>query len=153
MEGGDAEADDLCMASTASGITDTQRDREAELVRQHLPLVDYAVNDMASRVPRHVTRSDLVSAGLEGLAQAARSFDPDRGIAFDRYASTRIKGSLLDELRRRDWASRSVRAKARKVNSVADELTVRMGRTPTTQEIAEWDPLESTCRHASLSIL
>jgi RNA polymerase sigma factor for flagellar operon FliA len=114
-----------------------QRSREDELVRAHLPLVNYVVNEMANRVPRHVARADLVSAGMEGLAQAARCFDADRGIAFDRYASTRIKGALLDELRRRDWASRSVRAKARKVNAVIDDLTVRLGRVPTTAEIAE----------------
>ena len=85
---------------------------EDNLVRQHLPLVQYVVSEVAHRVPSHVSRSDLVSAGMLGLAQAARSFDPERGIAFDRFASTRIRGALLDELRGRDWASRSVRARA-----------------------------------------
>ena len=75
--------------------------------------MQYVVSEIAHRIPSHVTRSDLVSAGMLGLAQAARSFDPERGIAFDRFASTRIRGALLDELRGRDWASRSVRARAR----------------------------------------
>jgi RNA polymerase sigma factor FliA len=125
------------MAKSGSGISAEQRIREDELVRKYLPLVGYAVNEMATRVPRHVARADLVSAGMEGLAQAARGFDPERGIGFDRYASTRIKGALLDELRRRDWASRSVRSKARVVNAAADCLTAKLGRAPTTSEIAE----------------
>jgi RNA polymerase sigma factor for flagellar operon FliA len=114
-----------------------ERLTEDQLVRANLPLVHYAVADMATKVPRHISRDDLISAGMAGLAQAARSFDPERGIAFDRYASTRIRGSLLDELRNRDWASRSVRAKARKMSAANDELINVLGRVPTQAEIAE----------------
>ena len=103
---------------------------------EHLPLVHYAVSEMASKVPRHVSRDDLVSAGMAGLAQAARSFDPERGISFDRYASTRIRGALLDELRGLDWASRSVRSRARRVETAQQELTATLGRTPTPHELA-----------------
>jgi RNA polymerase sigma factor for flagellar operon FliA len=110
---------------------------EAALVRQFLPLVHYAVSDMATKVPRHVSRDDLISAGMAGLAQAARSFDASRGISFERYATTRIKGSLLDELRDRDWASRSVRSKARQMTAVTENLTARLGRLPSTEEIAK----------------
>jgi RNA polymerase sigma factor for flagellar operon FliA len=113
------------------------RRAEEDLVRQHLPLVHYAVAEVASRVPRHVSRADLVSAGMVGLAQAARSYDPARGIGFDRYAAQRIRGALLDELRSRDWASRSVRAKARTVASATEQLTATLGRTPTNAEVAE----------------
>ena len=110
---------------------------EERLVTENLPLVQYVASEIAHRVPSHVSRSDLVSAGMLGLAQAARSFDPDRGIAFDRFASTRIRGALLDELRGLDWASRSVRARSRGLQTAADELAGRLGRTPTTGEIAE----------------
>lgn len=110
---------------------------EDELIRSHLPLVHYAVAEIASRVPRHVARDELVSAGMVGLAQAARSFDPERGIAFSRFASTRIRGALLDELRSRDWASRSVRSKARTVGAVTERLAAELGRTPTPAEIGE----------------
>ena len=89
-------------------IDAARKEYEDNLVRQHLPLVGYVVSEIAHRVPGHVSRNDLVSAGMLGLAQAARSFDESRGIAFDRFASTRIRGALLDELRGRDWASRSV---------------------------------------------
>jgi RNA polymerase sigma factor for flagellar operon FliA len=95
------------------------------------------VSEVAHRVPSHVSRNDLVSAGMLGLAQAARSYDPERGIAFDRFASTRIRGALLDELRGRDWASRSVRARARGLQAANDELMNKLGRTPTLEEVAQ----------------
>jgi RNA polymerase sigma factor for flagellar operon FliA len=117
---------------------------EDALVRDHLPLIQYAVAELAHRIPGHVNRSDLVSAGMLGLTQAARSFDPDRGIAFDRFASTRIRGALLDELRGRDWASRSVRARARRMQTVTHELTTRLGRTPSACEVAEAMGIDTT---------
>ncbi len=122
-------------ASAASNIDIERAKYEDHLVRQHLPLVQYVVSEVAHRVPSHVSRSDLVSAGMLGLAQAARSFDPERGIAFDRFASTRIRGALLDELRGRDWASRSVRARARGLQAAHEELTNKLGRTPTPEEV------------------
>ncbi len=134
----------LSMATSSPTISPDQRAREDDLVRRHLPLVGYAVSEMANKVPRHVSRADLESAGMEGLAQAARSFDPARGIAFDRYASNRIRGALLDELRRRDWASRSVRSRARKVTAASDDLTARLGRRPTHDEVAEAAHLDAT---------
>jgi len=131
------------MTTTANhSTTGAERRVEEDLVRQHLPLVQYAVAEVASRVPRHVSRPDLVSAGMAGLAQAARSYDASRGIAFDRYASRRIRGALLDELRSRDWASRTVRAQARSVSVATDQLTASLGRTPTKEEVAERAGLE-----------
>jgi len=117
-------------------IDAAQAEYEDKLVREHLPLVQYVVSEVAHRVPSHVSRSDLVSAGMLGLAQAARSFDPERGIAFDRFASTRIRGALLDELRGRDWASRSVRSRARGLQATQEELTNRLGRAPKPEEVA-----------------
>src|SRR5579884_850156 len=110
---------------------------EDQLVREHLGLVHRAVSDMLQRVPRHVSRSDLTSAAMAGLAQAARSYDPARGISFDRFASARIRGALLDELRSRDWASRSVRARARNVAAAVDDLTARNGQVPSSAEVAD----------------
>ncbi len=122
---------------TTVTLTHEQRVREERLVRDNLPLVQYAVNEVAHRVPRQVHRDDLVSAGMLGLTQAARSFEEERGIPFDRYASRRIHGALLDELRSRDWASRSVRAKAREVRQVTEEMTTKLGRTPTSDELGD----------------
>ena len=115
----------------------TSHDVEDRLVRDHLPLVQYGVAEVQSRIPRHVSRDDLVSAAMLGLAQAARTYDASRGIAFDRYAMIRIRGALLDELRGRDWASRSVRALARKMEAASERLTAEHGRTPSLQETAE----------------
>lgn len=111
---------------------------EEDLVREHINLVHYAVADMANRLPKHVSRDDLISAGMAGLAQAARSFDPDRGIRFDRYASGRIRGALLDELRSCDWASRTVRTKARRLTEATETLTASLGRTPTPGELGDY---------------
>lgn len=105
-----------------------------QLVRDHLPLVSHVVADVMVRVPRHVSRDELTSAALYGLAQAARSFDPDRGASFEGYARRRMQGALLDELRSRDWASRGVRAQARKIRVATDQLTASLGRQPTTAE-------------------
>jgi RNA polymerase sigma factor for flagellar operon FliA len=110
---------------------------EEELVKANIPLVHYAVAEIAAKIPRHVSRDDLISAAMAGLAQAARNFDVERGIAFDRYASTRIRGALLDELRSCDWASRSVRSRARQVQNAVEELQSSLGRTPTNAEIAK----------------
>jgi RNA polymerase sigma factor for flagellar operon FliA len=71
-----------------------------------------------------------------GLAQAARSWDPERAASFERHAATRIRGALLDELRGSDWASRSVRSRARRMARASDELTMRLGRAPTATELA-----------------
>lgn len=123
----------------ARGVSPHHSDRravESRLVDEHLPLVRQAVNDMSRRLPRHVRREDLESAAMLGLAQAARSFDPDRGIAFERHASNRIRGALLDELRGADWASRSVRSKARRVQRTADDLAAELGHEPTRDQLA-----------------
>jgi RNA polymerase sigma factor FliA len=115
-----------------------------DLVRQHLPLVHHVVADMIARVPRHIPRDDLTSAALFGLVQAARAYDPGRGVSFDRYARRRMQGALLDDLRSRDWASRAVRAQARRVRSVTDALTVTLGRTPTPVEAGAAAGLSAT---------
>jgi RNA polymerase sigma factor for flagellar operon FliA len=125
------------LSSMASIVLDEERRQlEDRLVRENLALVDYAVNHLLNRLPRHVPRDELVSAAMAGLAQAARAFDPGRDISFDHYASARIRGALLDELRSRDWASRSVRTKARVMLSASEELTTELGRIPTTAELA-----------------
>jgi RNA polymerase sigma factor FliA len=126
------------MSTAATSTTATMTDRELdELVRTHLPLVGHLVRELLRRVPGHISRDDLVSAGMAALAAAAKSYDPARGIPFRNFATTRIRGALLDELRSLDWASRSVRSRARQVESVAQQLTSTLGRTPTAQELAE----------------
>jgi RNA polymerase sigma factor for flagellar operon FliA len=126
-------ANSAAAAAPSAGI---DRRREEELVRENLPLVGYLVSEMIGRLPAHVTRDELTSAGLAALAQAARGYDDARGVPFARFASTRIRGALIDELRTHDWASRSVRARARKRNAAEEALTAQLGRTPAPEELA-----------------
>jgi RNA polymerase sigma factor for flagellar operon FliA len=107
-----------------------------DIVRSHLPLVGHLVREILTRLPAHVSREDLISAGMAALAGAAKTFDPTRGTPFGSFATTRIRGALLDELRGLDWASRSVRSRARRVETAQQELTSTLGRTPTTTELA-----------------
>lgn len=115
--------------------TETATDLD-ELVRSHVPLVSHAVRETLARLPGHVDRDDLTSAGLAALVMAARAFDPDRGVSFASYAATRVRGALVDELRSVDWASRSVRRRARELDRVRSELTVALGRAPSDAEVA-----------------
>jgi len=112
-----------------------QRDIDT-LVQQGLPIVQYIVNEIARRVPRNVSRDDLVSAGMLGLTQAALAWDADRGVAFEGFARSRIRGAILDELRSADWASRSVRARGRALHRATEALSTSLGRTPTNNEVA-----------------
>jgi RNA polymerase sigma factor FliA len=124
-------------AAEAAGTASAVSGRELEdLVRSHLPLVGHLVREMLSRLPAHVSREDLVSAGMAALASAAKAFDASRGTPFGSFATARIRGALLDELRGLDWASRSVRARARRVESAQQQLTAALGRTPSTPEVA-----------------
>ncbi|MDT5039909.1 MAG: polymerase sigma factor FliA [Actinoplanes sp.] len=118
-----------------SGVFNVDRRRD-DTVRQHMPLVGHLVREMLARVPAHVNRDDLLSAGYAALVSAARGFDEERGVPFARFAATRIRGALLDELRGLDWASRSVRQRARRTDLARQELTAELRRTPTIAEVA-----------------
>ena len=120
----------------ARATSSTATPAEEEMVRENLPLVGYAVSDLCRRLPAHVRRDELESAGMAALAMAARSFQAERGVPFARYASRRITGALLDELRSHDWASRSVRRRAREQDEVAAQLSRELNRPPTLVEIA-----------------
>lgn len=108
-----------------------------ELITSHMALVGHIVRETMGRVPSHVSRDDLTSAGLTALVLAARAFDATRGVPFDRYAATRVRGALLDELRSVDWASRSVRRRARDLTETRGRLANVLGRTPTVTEVAQ----------------
>lgn len=105
-------------------------------MRSHMPLVGHIVRETMARVPGHVSRDDLTSAGLTALVAAARGFDADRGVTFGSYAATRVRGAVLDELRSVDWASRSVRRRAREVEATRSTLAAQLGRAATDAEVA-----------------
>jgi RNA polymerase sigma factor FliA len=106
------------------------------LVTSHMALVGHLVRESLSRLPGHVSRDDLTSAGLAALVQAARSYDEERGVPFTRYAATRIRGAIIDELRGVDWASRSVRRRARELDDTRARLASELGRPATDNELA-----------------
>jgi RNA polymerase sigma factor for flagellar operon FliA len=120
-----------------SAATKTVSREQETLIRDNMPLVGHMVREMLFKVPAHVHRDDLASAGYAALVTAAQAFDPQRGIPFGRFAAVRVRGALLDELRGMDWASRSVRARARRAEVARQELTAQLGRTPTPTELAE----------------
>jgi RNA polymerase sigma factor for flagellar operon FliA len=106
-------------------------------IEQHLPLVKHIVFQVAVHFPRHVDRDELATAGALGLVEAARRYDESRGVPFDRFAAQRIRGAILDAVRAADWAPRSVRTLARKLEAVEQRLATELGRVPTTHETAE----------------
>ncbi len=109
---------------------------EDELVREHLPLVKTLVGRIAITLPAHVESEDLYSAGLVGLLNAVRNFDPQAGSTFESYARVRIRGAIFDELRRLDWVPRSVHEKARKVQAVIQQLGQQNGEVPAPEQVA-----------------
>src|SRR5207248_11360746 len=109
------------------------RDR---LILTYAPLVKYVAGRLGSGLPAHVDEGDLVSYGLLGLIGAIERFDPERDVKFETYAISRIRGSIIDELRAMDWVPRSIRARARDIERAIAELEARLGRAPTAEEIA-----------------
>lgn len=112
-------------------------DEATRLIEQHLPLVKHIVFQVAIHFPRHVDRDDLARAGALGLVEAARRYDESRGVPFDRFAAQRIRGAILDAVRAADWAPRSVRTLARKLEMVEQRLASQLGRLPSSVEMAE----------------
>ena len=109
------------------------RDR---LILTYAPLVKYVAGRLGTGLPAHVDEGDLVSYGLLGLMNAIERFDPGRDIKFETYAISRIKGSIIDELRSMDWVPRSVRSRAREIERGVVELENKLHRPPTDEEIA-----------------
>jgi len=109
------------------------RDR---LIVNYSPLVKFVAGRVGAGLPNSVDSGDLVSAGVFGLIDAVERFDPERGVKFETFAVPRIRGAVFDGLRALDWVPRSVRSRAREVESAFTELEGRLGRGPTDEEIA-----------------
>ena len=107
---------------------------ENSLIERYLPLVRNVVDRIKLNLPAHVDADDLYSVGVTGLIAAVRRYNPEQGHTFAAYATTRIRGAVLDELRRLDWFPRRARAKARKIKAAIGVLEQRFGRVPTEEE-------------------
>ena len=122
-------------ASQMNFEEDKTRRRE-ELIMTYAPLVKFIAERMAIRMPSHISKDDLTSAGIIGLFDAIDNFDSSRGIKFETYAFYRIKGAILDEMRRLDWIPRSVRKEVQEIEVAITAIRVKLGRDPEDHEIA-----------------
>ncbi|MBP1949149.1 FliA/WhiG family RNA polymerase sigma factor [Virgibacillus litoralis] len=114
------------------------KDNEAanELIENYMYLVTFHVERVSSHLPSNVNKEDLKSFGLMGLFDALNKFEHNRNLKFDTYASFRIRGAIIDGLRKEDWLPRSIREKTKKIEKVSQELEQSYHRTPTADEIA-----------------
>ncbi len=115
---------------------DGDKDARDRLVLQYSPLVKYVAGRVRSGLPSTVEQADLVSDGVIGLMDAIDKFDPDRGLQFQTYAVSRIRGAIVDGLRASDWVPRSVREKIRDINAAQAGLERQLGRAPQDDEVA-----------------
>jgi len=119
--------------------SDQKRD---ELIKKHLNLVNFIVARLAIGLPSWIDKRDLINTGVIGLIDAVNNFDPSKGVKFETYASTRIRGAIIDELRSLDWIPRSTRAKSKEIENGISNLVNKIGRLPNDHEIAGelgWD--------------
>jgi RNA polymerase sigma factor FliA len=107
-----------------------------QLILAYSPMVKYLAGRLVARMPAHVEVADLVSYGLGGLIEAVERFDPARGVKFEAYASKRIRGAIIDELRSLDWVPRTIRGEARRIEEATAELSGSLHRMPTDAELA-----------------
>ena len=111
-------------------------DLRNHLLEKYLPLVRYIAERLLAKLPKNINVEDLQSAGVLGLMDAVRGFDPERGVKFETYCTTRIRGAILDELRSLDWVPRIVRSKANKIERARKALETQLGREPSDIEMA-----------------
>jgi RNA polymerase sigma factor for flagellar operon FliA len=106
------------------------------LVVAYSPMVKFVAGRLGAGLPSHVEDADLISYGLMGLIGAIERFEPDRGIKFETFAMTRIRGAIIDELRSLDWVPRSVRSRAREIEAAQSKLEHELQRAPTEEELS-----------------
>ncbi|GAB4333137.1 MAG: RNA polymerase sigma factor WhiG [Dehalococcoidia bacterium] len=123
------------MALAHSHVVDQGSERD-RLIEQYAPLVKYVVGRLAIGLPAILDYEDILSYGTIGLIEALDRFDPGKGVKFETYAISRIRGAIIDALRSLDRLPRSVRQKAKRLEQATNELTVALGREPTDEELA-----------------
>src|SRR5215510_2808054 len=108
-----------------------------QIVLEHLPLVKAIAIRVHESLPVHVDLDDLIHAGVLGLFDSVAKYDSEKNVAFQAYAKHRIKGAILDSLRQADWASRDLRKRQKKVDAATQELSAKLGRSPSEAEMAQ----------------
>ena len=122
--------------SRADTLNRDPKQREA-LILEYAPLVKRIVDTMAVRLPPHISKDELISGGVMGLFDAVEKFDPERGNKFSTYAGNRIKGAIIDELRKMDWVPTSVRRDIHKIENAIQALVIKLRREPEDFEVAQ----------------
>ncbi len=112
-------------------------DEQSRLIEQHATLVKRIAYHMLARLPASVQVEDLIQAGMIGLLEAAKKFDAGKGASFETFVGIRIRGAMLDEVRKGDWAPRSVHRNTRMVSEAVREVEMRTGRDATDREVAQ----------------
>jgi RNA polymerase sigma factor for flagellar operon FliA len=110
---------------------------ETKVLRHYAPLVKRIAHHLLARLPKSVQLDDLIQAGMMGLLDALKNFDNSKGASFSTYAGIRIRGGILDEVRRNDWLPRSIHRNTRKIAEIAQVLENELGRDATDSEIAK----------------
>lgn len=114
-----------------------EQEKAGQLVAKHSELVKRIAYHLISRLPSSVVADDLIQAGLLGLLDASEHYDASQGAAFETYATIRIRGAMLDELRRNDWAPKSIHKKARDVMAAIQKIENQTGRDARNSEVAK----------------
>ncbi|MCP5206454.1 MAG: RNA polymerase sigma factor FliA [Hahellaceae bacterium] len=126
--------------ATANGLLmykDVRSQQSDDLVQQHAHLVKRIAQHLLARLPASVQLDDLIQSGMIGLLEAARKYDATKGAAFETYAGIRIRGSMMDEIRRGDWVPRSVHRNTRRVADAIRSVEARVGRDARDKEVAD----------------
>ena len=110
--------------------------RKTDYVQEYAPLVKRIAHHMMSKLPASVQIDDIIQAGLIGLMDAVNKYEQEQGVQFETYATQRIRGAMLDELRRNDWLPRGVRRSQRRIETALHSLEQKLGRTPKEREVA-----------------
>jgi len=113
-----------------------QLDRDA-LIRQHVPLVRRIAHHMIAKLPPNVELDDLIQVGMIGLSEALTRYEAAQGVQFETFATQRIRGAMLDELREGDWMSRSSRKSQKEIEHAVQRMEQKLGRSPMESEIAD----------------
>ena len=115
----------------------TNKKLRDQIIVQYIYLTRYVIGRIKLNLPPNFAIEDITSFGVEGLIDAIEKFSPDKGAHFETYAIMRIRGTIIDKIRSQDWMPRSTRKKIKDIKTAAENLRLELGRTPTTQEIAD----------------
>lgn len=130
----DSELEKLWMDYLADKTNKKLRD---QIIVQYIYLTKYVIGRIKLNLPPNFAIEDITSFGVEGLIDAIEKFSPDKGAHFETYAIMRIRGTIIDKIRSQDWLPRSTRKRIKDVKTATENLRQQLGRTPTTQEIAD----------------